>query len=631
MIETTIGRLVATFITFICKRIIKQSEEVIASANETEKYITIQAPPVNEEFSYRDDTVKKLYKEIKKNRKLALINGLGGIGKTTIAKALYHKVKGEYKHIAWVEYQHNIKESLLNSFNLFKDVEDVADRYEKIENFLLSARKNTIIFIDNVSAGDSEGLDFMERLSVNVVLTSRLDRIGNYKKFPVDFLSLEQCVDIFYKYYEYDKTRKQEEAARKLVLLVKCHTLSVELLARTANRPGYPLAKFLTDLKEKGFDYSDLDVEISHNANSTTIAGHLQALFEMASVSDEQKRILKNFSIMPSIEMPAEVQEWLGCSSNDIVGLTNLGWLSASETGYEMHPVIKESIRLQYKEIQYEDFAAVINYMSGDDFIKDTDVYTKAHFRLNIAESVMSYLCNIEKEEIGRLFNNIAFVYRLRGNYPKALEWYQKALVIDEKVLGLEHPNTAIRYNNIAAVYDNQGDYPKALEWYQKALVIDEKVLGLEHPNTAIKYNNIAGVYESQGDYHKALKLYQKALVIDEKVLGLEHPNTAIRYNNIAGVYKSQGDYPKALELYQKALVIDEKVLGLEHPNTAIRYNNIAAVYESQGDCPKALELYQKSLVIREKVLGLQHPYTISVNKSIARVRMRQGTVPCLS
>lgn len=60
-------------------------------------------------------------------------------------------------------------------------------------------------------------------------------------------------------------------------------------------------------------------------------------------------------------------------------------------------------------------------------------------------------------------------------------------LVLSEK----EHPDTAATYNNIASVYDRQGDYPKALEWYRKALDIFERKLGSEHPNTKTVKENI--------------------------------------------------------------------------------------------------------------------------------------------
>ena len=90
-------------------------------------------------------------------------------------------------------------------------------------------------------------------------------------------------------------------------------------------------------------------------------------------------------------------------------------------------------------------------------------------------------------------------------------------------------------------MYKVQGDYPQALEGYQKALAILEKVLGKEHPDIAMTYNNIAGVYQAQGDYPQALAFYQKALAIREKVLGKEHPDIAMTYNNLALVYQAQG------------------------------------------------------------------------------------------
>jgi len=642
LMVTLVGALVSVFIFYPLKDLIrnkistksKEMKKIEPTASLSEhpiihpyvpNAITMPAPPINEEFSYRDDMVNELYEEIKQNQKLALINGLGGIGKTTVAKALYHRIKDKCEHIAWVEYQHNFKESLLNSFIIFNKVEDTAERYREIESFLLNATKDTIIFIDNVSNLDSGGVDFIERLAANVVLTSRLSSLGNFKLFPVDFLSEEQSVDIFYKYYEHDKAREQKEAVHKLVELVKCHTLSVELLARAANRPGYSLEEYVEKLKEKGFEYPDLSVKISHAANTQTIAEHLQALFELVSVNDEQKRILKNFALMPSFEIPAEVEKWLDCKIDDIIKLTKLGWLSVSEIGYEMHPIVKEAILLQYKEVKYDDFKAIISYMSGNKYVKATDIYTRVHARLNIAESVMSHFYDFEKEEIGRLFNNIANVYSKQGEYAKALEWNQKSLVIKEKVLGLEHPSTAITYNNIADVYSSQGEYAKALEWNQKSLVIKEKVLGLEHPSTATTYNNIADVYSSQGEYAKALEWNQKSLVIKEKVLGLEHPSTATTYNNIALVYSSQGENAKALEWYHKALVIREKVLGLEHPDTATTYNNIALVYSRQGENAKALGWYHKALIIDERVLGLEHPDTAITYNNIANVYSNQG------
>jgi tetratricopeptide (TPR) repeat protein len=120
--------------------------------------------------------------------------------------------------------------------------------------------------------------------------------------------------------------------------------------------------------------------------------------------------------------------------------------------------------------------------------------------------------------EIARLMNKKGFELYHKGGYDKALEYYQKTLAINEKVLGKEHQYTATSYNNIGSVYKSMGDYPKALEYHQKSLAICEKVLGKEHSDTATSYNNIGLVYNSMGDYSKALEYYQKSLAIVEKV-----------------------------------------------------------------------------------------------------------------
>ena len=55
------------------------------------------------------------------------------------------------------------------------------------------------------------------------------------------------------------------------------------------------------------------------------------------------------------------------------------------------------------------------------------------------------------------------------------------ALSIEEKVLGLEHPDVAMSYCNIGDVYYCKGNYDMALDYYKKALSILEVVYGANH------------------------------------------------------------------------------------------------------------------------------------------------------
>ena len=66
---------------------------------------------------------------------------------------------------------------------------------------------------------------------------------------------------------------------------------------------------------------------------------------------------------------------------------------------------------------------------------------------------------------------------------------------------------------------------------------IHRKVLGEDHPDTALSYNNLAFNLQAQGQYGAAQALYQKALDISRQVLGEDHPQTARLYSSLVVSY----------------------------------------------------------------------------------------------
>ena len=66
----------------------------------------------------------------------------------------------------------------------------------------------------------------------------------------------------------------------------------------------------------------------------------------------------------------------------------------------------------------------------------------------------------------------------------------------------------------------------------RRAIEIDEKVLGKDHPNVATDYNNLANLLSAQSKYDEAEPLYRRAMEIFQTKLGLDHPKTvAVRKN----------------------------------------------------------------------------------------------------
>ena len=303
--------------------------------------------------------------------------------------------------------------------------------------------------------------------------------------------------------------------------------------------------------------------------------------------------------------------------------LRNYSLITPQDDGaISLHRLVQEVVReaLGEERDKWRDYClAVLDECRFFDF---STVELRREFQqlARHIEAICGHGETTEQETLGNLYDFLGYGFNQFADYDTALFWYDQALTISEKVLGLEHPDTATSYNNIGAVYKMQSDYGKALEFLGKALAIREKVLELENPTTATTYSSIGTVYHAQSDYGKALEFHCKALTIHEKVLGREHPDTARTYHNIASTYNAWSDYDKALEFYNKALAIREEVLGKEHPDTAITYNDIAGLYEEQGQFTKALELHNKALAIKKKVLGQAHPSTATSYNNIAHV-----------
>jgi len=226
-----------------------------------------------------------------------------------------------------------------------------------------------------------------------------------------------------------------------------------------------------------------------------------------------------------------------------------------------------------------------------------------------------------EHPNVATCYNNLGSVYIKTGEYDKAIEYYNKSLVIDRKSFGEEHSYIATGYNNLGLAYNNKGEYNKAIEFYQKALVIDKKLFGEEYPDIAARYNNLGLAYYNKEECDKAIEFYNKALTIDKKNWGEEHPYIALAYNNLGAAYYKKGENDKTLEFYKKSLSIYKTFYGEEHPDIARGYNNLGFFHFSNGEYDKAIELFKKALVIGKKFLASNHPYILDYQDNLANAQ----------
>jgi len=423
---------------------------------------------------------------------------------------------------------------------------------------------------------------------------------------------------IYYeKYYGFDISDGEREIVRDIVARCYRNTLLIELVAKGAILMHADLGAYRDKLDKVGFICITEDVSSSRDRKEQKVTEHLHSLYNMLELSEERQYILRNIALMPSIEIPTAVTDWINCELSDVNYLASIGWLEDTRSGFRMHPLVKETILLD--EIPDGTTDAFVGYMSDDENVNKSggmlDVmlgHEKVGERIQIAVAMLDEAekSGDESEDFATACNNLGGAMYEQGRYDEALENLRKALAIYELTLPEDHPSTAASYNNIGLVYDAQGAYDEALECLRKALAIRERTLGENHPDTAASYNNIGAVYHAQGEYDEALEYYEKDLAICKRTYGENHSSTATSYNNIGAVYYAQGKYDEALECHEKALAIYRRTLGEDHPSTAASYNNIGAVYYAQGKYDEALECFEKALAICKRTLLEDHPDT---------------------
>ena len=160
--------------------------------------------------------------------------------------------------------------------------------------------------------------------------------------------------------------------------------------------------------------------------------------------------------------------------------------------------------------------------------------------KIDKAEELYAFLLKqtTDQNEKACIFNQLGAINDARGEYSKALEYYEKSLEILKKTLPANHPYSATSYNSIGLVYDSMGEYSNALEYYEKSLEIRKKALRANHPDLATSYSSIAWVYRNKTDYKKALNYYELALDIRQRSLPSNHPNIQVVKESIDFVRK---------------------------------------------------------------------------------------------
>ncbi|MEI6142948.1 MAG: NB-ARC domain-containing protein [Mariniphaga sp.] len=609
---------------------------------EIPKFLT-EPPFIPEVFLGREANLLEIKKKLfAGDNLLLLVNGNGGVGKTSLAAKYYDLYKDEYAHVAWVLSQKSICNALLTlagSLQLtFEPTLPTAERLKKLLIAMAALPKPCLLVIDNANEIDDlkQNYQALRRCpNFHLLITSRVNHFELAEYYHIDGLPYDKALLLFKKYYP-KHSESENQLFEQIHKAIGGNTLVVELLAKylslvNSNEANYTLGNLLADLQSKGIlnlqtsekittDYHATDGKMREEKPEAIVA----AMYDLSELNDDEKDLLYLFAILPAEAIDYAMLKILTANritlSNNVNALAQKGWIEKNKPAneYKCNPLVQEIakkknpktpddcetiIDVLIEKLDYDGIALInSNYQEASIFAHYTEAVVKSFGAANYSLSVLT-------ERLGN--------YLLKtGDMDKALEFFNLETDLFKELYEANPKSEklknglAISYCKLGEIYLSLGNLDKALEYFNDYNRI-EKELYEANPKSeklknglAISFNYLGNNYLAKGNTVKALEFYNDYNRL-EKELYEANPkseemknNLAISYEKLGVIYQSLGDLDKALEyfyleheLMQELYEANPKSENLKN-GLAISYEKLGEIYQSLGDLDKALEYY---------------------------------------
>ena len=609
-------------------------------------------------FRGRDNELNEI-EESFKTHNVVTLSGIGGIGKSEIAKAYAVKSFKEniYEIVSYIDYKESLRKtisqldfsnfdeaSFLESLQTRNDITSIEDElFKKKLDWLETHNKKALLIIDGMDNYDDPDLDILTHLAIHVLVTTRC-HFSHLQTVKVNPIVNDELINVFYNFYEDgDKTEEEIALVKEMINLVSSHTLTIKLIGQFLQTSGYDLYTLIDSLKQNKLSDIFNDDEVVHENKYKNINAHIKSLFSLAKLSKQEEIVLANLSLIPT----SGIKKYIFRSWNDssdtmtlVSKLVDKGFVESNHGLIYLHPliqaVVKDTIH-PTSELCANFLNCVMKNLEEEVIPALRQMDELSLITLSIANGLNEENITMVKllTAIGRFHNsyaycklmplknykamNTAFAQFKTDNIDKLKEFnvsytlYTKAGKMLEKLGDIDDDTKERLYTRFAALLYNIKKYDEAIKYNELALEINNKLRGPVDENTITNKRRMGTCYFTKGDYQKAYEIYNDNLNTRLNNLPQSEENLGRSYMHVANALKNLNRFEEALSHYQKArnfaLGVESASIGL-----AMMDEEIADLYNKMGNHEKvneflleAIELYKKYSDNEEKIEELEN------------------------
>ncbi|KAG7289881.1 hypothetical protein NEMBOFW57_006258 [Staphylotrichum longicolle] len=616
-------------------------------------------------------------------RRIFVLYGLGGIGKTQLAADFARRHKATFSSVFWLDgrSEDHLRQSLAGYASKIPKgqipdrsrklvstsnddvnvvVADVLDWLARLDNV------DWLLVVDNVDQDSDQGSEtgaydirrYLPGDHGSVLITTRtarLAQLGDSRRLRKVDEGLDKA--IFQRWYERELV--MDEAGSELLGLLDGLPLALAQAASYLRETELDAATYVRLYKQQWDELMRLEgeagsplVEYEQRSVGTTWTISFEAIRARNGNAANLLRLwafLDNKDLWHGLLQEAEDggdrwPEWLcEIASSEIKFLDaarlllRYSMIEAQESvrgSYMMHPVVHRwTSHVQNEHEKQEIFrqsVVLVGMLVPNSTMKDYWILQRR--LLPHAEKISWWMgqlygggWRLEDASVISAVLDLGNLCKDQGRLGEAEAMCQQALQGRERALGPDDTLTLDTVNNLANVYSAQDRLEKAEAMYQWALRGYEKALSPDHPSTLDTVNNLGVLYARQGRLEEAEAMFQRSLKGSEEALGPDYTATLDTLHNLGSLNAAQGRLGEAEAMYQRALQGKENALGLDYPSTLSTVYNLGVLYADQGRLGEAETMYQRALQGKEKALGRDHTSTLDTIYNLGRLYVGQG------